>query len=96
MRDQAVPPDRVVTEASARESPADHGHDFITVSAIIDRPVARERLERMLDAITLAGNAAQVREEIAELRQLAGQAQTVEASDAEAKLSKLSLFDYLA
>ncbi len=49
----------------------------------------RERLEEMLEAITLAGNAEQVREEIAELRQLAKQAQAVEGSDAEAKLSKL-------
>jgi len=49
----------------------------------------RERLEQMLEAITLAGNADQVREEIAELRQLAKQAQAVEESDSEAKLSKL-------
>jgi len=43
----------------------------------------RERLEQMLEAITLAGNAEQVREEIAELRQLAKQAQAVEAAGAE-------------
>ncbi|HSV31313.1 MAG TPA: helicase-related protein, partial [Atribacteraceae bacterium] len=49
----------------------------------------RERLEEMLEAITLAGNAAQIREEIAELRQLAGQAQAVEGTGSEAKLSKL-------
>ncbi len=49
----------------------------------------RERLEEMLEAITLAGNAEQIREEIAELRGLAKQAQAVESSDAEAKLSKL-------
>jgi superfamily II DNA or RNA helicase len=49
----------------------------------------RERLEEMLEAITLAGNAEQVREEIAELRQLAVQAQAVEGTDSEAKLSKL-------
>ncbi len=49
----------------------------------------RERLEEMIEAITLAGNAAQVREEIAELRQLVGQAQAVEGTDSEAKLSKL-------
>ncbi len=49
----------------------------------------RERLEQMLDAITLAGNAAQVRDEIAELRQLADHAQAVEDSGVEAKLSKL-------
>jgi superfamily II DNA or RNA helicase len=49
----------------------------------------RERLEETLEAITLAGNADQVREEVQELRQLAGQAQAVEDSGAEAKLSKL-------
>jgi len=49
----------------------------------------RERLEQMLEAITLAGNAEHVREEIAELRRLAKQAQEVENSGAEAKLSKL-------
>jgi superfamily II DNA or RNA helicase len=49
----------------------------------------RERLEEMFEAVTLAGNPEQVREEIAELRQLAGQAQAVEGTDSEAKLSKL-------
>jgi superfamily II DNA or RNA helicase len=49
----------------------------------------RERLERMLEAITLAGNAKQVREEIEELKQLAGEARAVENSGAEAKLSQL-------
>jgi superfamily II DNA or RNA helicase len=49
----------------------------------------RERLEEQLEAVTLAGNAQQVHEEIQELRQLSGQAQTVEDSGAEAKLSKL-------
>jgi len=49
----------------------------------------RERLEEMLEAITLAGNAEQVREEIAELRRLAKQAESVENSGLEAKLSKL-------
>lgn len=49
----------------------------------------RERLEEMLEAITLAGNADLVREEIEELKQLAGQAQDVENSGAEAKLSQL-------
>lgn len=49
----------------------------------------RERLEAILEAITLTGNADLVREEIAELRQLAKQAQAVEDSDSEAKLSKL-------
>jgi hypothetical protein len=37
----------------------------------------RERLEQVLEAITLAGNADQVHEEIIELRQLAGAAQEV-------------------
>jgi len=49
----------------------------------------RERLEEMLEAITLAGNAEQVREEIGELKDLARQAEAVEESGAEAKLSKL-------
>ena len=49
----------------------------------------RERLEALLDAITLAGNAEQVREEIGELRHLARSAQAVEASGNEAKLARL-------
>src|SRR5262249_19571136 len=49
----------------------------------------RERLEEMLDAITLAGNAEQVRKEIEELKRFALQAQNVEDSGAEAKLSRL-------
>lgn len=49
----------------------------------------RERLEQTLEAITLAGNAEQVQEEIDELRQLAKQAQAVEDSNIEAKLTKL-------
>jgi len=49
----------------------------------------RERLEQMLEAVTLAGNADQVRHEVQELRRLAGEAQAVEDSDAEAKLSEL-------
>ena len=49
----------------------------------------RERLERMLEAITLAGNAEQVREEIVELRQLAEEAKSVEGSGSETKLSHL-------
>ena len=49
----------------------------------------RERLERILEAVTLAGNAAQVREEAAELRGLARQAQAVEAAGSEAKLRRL-------
>jgi superfamily II DNA/RNA helicase len=47
----------------------------------------RERLEEMLDAITLAGNAEQVR--IEELKRFALQAQAVEDSGGEAKLSRL-------
>ena len=49
----------------------------------------RERLEALLDAITLAGNAEQVREEITELRQFAQRAKTVEHSGKEAKLTRL-------
>jgi len=49
----------------------------------------RERLETMLEAITLAGNAEEVRAEIAELKQLAVQAKSVETTGAEAKLSRL-------
>ena len=49
----------------------------------------RERLERMLEAITLAGNAKQVREEIAELLELADEAKVVEGSGSEAKLGHL-------
>ena len=49
----------------------------------------RERLEETLEAITLAGNVQQVRDEIQELKALARQAQAVEDSGTEAKLSKL-------
>ena len=49
----------------------------------------RERLEQILEAFTLAGNADQVRDEIAELGDLAGQAARVEEQEAEAKLSRL-------
>src|SRR5207244_1119255 len=49
----------------------------------------RERIEEMIEAVTLAGNAEQVREEIAELEELAVQAKTVEDSGNEAKLSRL-------
>jgi superfamily II DNA or RNA helicase len=49
----------------------------------------RDRLERMLEAISLAANADQVREEVAELRLLAIDAKRVEDADAEAKLSRL-------
>ena len=49
----------------------------------------RERIERMLEAITLAGNAEQVREEIGELRELAAMAKEVEESGTEEKLARL-------
>ena len=49
----------------------------------------RERLEALLDAITLAGNAEQVREEIAELRRFATNARAIEDSGHEAKLARL-------
>jgi superfamily II DNA or RNA helicase len=49
----------------------------------------RERLEAMLEAVTLAGSAEQVRAEVQELRCLAERAQTVEDAGAEAKLSEL-------
>ena len=49
----------------------------------------RERLEALLDAITLAGNAEQVREEIEELRRFAKSAKAVEDSGTEAKLARL-------
>jgi superfamily II DNA or RNA helicase len=49
----------------------------------------RDRLEAMLEAITLAGSAELVRQEVQELRRLAVQAQTVEDAGTEAKLSEL-------
>ncbi len=49
----------------------------------------RDYFERMLEAVTLAGSAEDVRDEISELKQLAAQAQTVEDACAEAKLSRL-------
>jgi len=49
----------------------------------------RERLEAMLEAVTLAGSAEQVREEVQELRRLAARAQIVEDAGTEAKLSQL-------
>jgi hypothetical protein len=51
--------------------------------------IERERLEQMLEAITLAGNAEEVRDEVAELRSLAVDAQQVEDSGTEAKLARL-------
>ena len=49
----------------------------------------RERLEHILEAISLAGNAEDVRAEIVELKQLAMQAKAVEKSGVEAKLCAL-------
>ena len=49
----------------------------------------RERLEQRLEAITLANNAGEVRQEVAELRQLADRARSVEQLDLEAKLARL-------
>ena len=49
----------------------------------------REKLEEVLDAITLANNPDQVRDEITELKRLAEEAREVEESGAEAKLSQL-------
>jgi superfamily II DNA or RNA helicase len=49
----------------------------------------REQLEAMLEAVTLAASADQVRQEILELRRLATEAQAVETEGAEAKLSRL-------
>ena len=49
----------------------------------------RERLEVLLAAITLAGNAEQVREEVRELRWFAASAKAVEDAGDEAKLARL-------
>jgi len=49
----------------------------------------RERIEDLLEAITLAQNPGQVREEVAELEELAKQAKALEETETEAKLSKL-------
>ena len=49
----------------------------------------RDHLETLIDAVTLARNADEVKEEISELRGFAAQAEEVENSLAEAKLSKL-------
>src|ERR1043165_3642032 len=51
--------------------------------------VERERVQEMLEAITLANNPEQVREEIVELEELAERAKTVEDGGEEAKLSRL-------
>ena len=49
----------------------------------------REHVERVLEAVTLAGNAEDVRKEVAELQTLAEQAKSVEESGGEAKLDHL-------
>ena len=49
----------------------------------------RERLERMLEAVALAGDSERIREEVGELRQLAGEAKAVEEAGGEAKLARL-------
>jgi superfamily II DNA or RNA helicase len=49
----------------------------------------RERIERILEAISLARDPHQVQEEIAELRELAARAKAVEDAGVEAKLSRL-------
>ena len=49
----------------------------------------RDRIEQLLEAMTLAGNAEQVRDEIAELRELTVRAKEVENSGTEEKLKKL-------
>ncbi|HBL27438.1 MAG TPA: helicase, partial [Acidobacteria bacterium] len=51
----------------------------------------RDRLEALLEAVTLAGSAEQMHQEVGELQRLATQAQAVEAAGAEAKLSKLEV-----
>jgi superfamily II DNA or RNA helicase len=56
--------------------------------------IERERLEEMVEAVTLSGNADQVKEEVQELLLLASQAKAVEDSGSEAKLKRLkSLLD---
>ncbi len=73
-------------EVLARAAPADlPGPDEIEEM----EEGERERLEGMLEAVTLAANAEQVREEVAELRHFAGQARAVEASGTDAKLARL-------
>lgn len=49
----------------------------------------RDRFESLLEAVSLAGSAEQIRDEVAELRRLGVQAQAVEAAGSEAKLSQL-------
>ena len=49
----------------------------------------RERLERILEALTLAGNADEVRQEISELRGLSERVKAVQGAGNEAKLGRL-------
>ena len=49
----------------------------------------RERLDELLEAITMADNAADVRREVSELREFAQRARDVENAECEAKLGKL-------
>jgi superfamily II DNA or RNA helicase len=69
----------------AKQAPP--GLDWDDVEELED--AERERLERILEAVTLTGNAAEIREEIGELRELGARARTVEESGEEAKLSRL-------
>ncbi len=73
-------------EELARTAPPDLS-DLAELEELED--AERERLEAMLEAITLAGNAAQIRAEIRELRQFAQEAKAVEDSGCEAKLGHL-------
>jgi SNF2 family DNA or RNA helicase len=49
----------------------------------------REHFERLIEAVTIAQNPEQVREEVAHLEQLAERAKALEDAEAEAKLAKL-------
>jgi superfamily II DNA or RNA helicase len=49
----------------------------------------RERFQELLEAVTIAQNPEQVRDEVARLEQLAARAKTLEEAEAEAKLAKL-------
>ncbi len=71
---RTVPPDFSNWEAEEFEELEDH---------------ERERLERLLDAVTLARNAEEVRREITALQGLASTAKSLEGSGSEAKLSRL-------
>ncbi len=71
--------------ALVREAPPDL--DWEDLEELED--AERERLERILEAVTLAGNAEEVRKEISELQGLATDARSVEGSGGEAKLARL-------